>query len=68
MDDRQRSIVDELGYQLAVRYFDSAFEACKQLPAADQQLLLKDVAKRVAERLSAAQPEEQKAVEDKNSR
>jgi hypothetical protein len=58
MDDRKRSVLEELEYDLTIRYFASAFEACDQLPTADQQLVLKDVARRVAERLSAVQPEE----------
>jgi hypothetical protein len=60
MTVRDRSILEQLEYDLAVRYFASAFEACERLPTVDQQLVLKDVAKRVTELMSAAQSEEAK--------
>jgi hypothetical protein len=53
MDDGERSVGQELDYQLAARYFASAFEHCERLPAGDQQSLLQEVSKRVAERLAA---------------
>ena len=40
MDDRERSVSEDLDYQLAARYFASALEHCARLPAADQQSLL----------------------------
>jgi hypothetical protein len=64
MDDRKRSVLEEFEYDLAVRSFGSAFETCDRLPAEDQHLVLKDVAKRVAERLSAVQPEEHDVKND----
>jgi hypothetical protein len=60
VDDRKRPVGEELDYQLATRYFASAFEHCERLSAADQQSLLKDIAKRISQQLSAvAPPEEQ---------
>jgi hypothetical protein len=60
MDDGKRSVGEELDFQLATRYFASAFEHCQRLSAADQQLLLNDIAKQVSEHLSAiASPEQQ---------
>ena len=41
MDDRERSVSEDLDYQLAARYFASALEHCARLPAADQQSLLR---------------------------
>jgi hypothetical protein len=60
MDDRKRSIAEKLDYRIAVRRFESAFEVCERLPDADQQLLLKEIAKRISHRVLAAPPEEKK--------
>ena len=54
MDDNKRSVGEELDYQLAARYFASAFEHCARLPAADQQSLLREISEQVSERLTAA--------------
>jgi len=62
MGDRKRSFGEALEYRVAVRRFASAFEACEHLPLSDRQLLLKDIANRIFQQLSAAPPEEQKAV------
>jgi len=63
MDDRKRSIGEALDYRIAVRRFESAFEACARLPHTDQQLLLREIAKRVSQRQQPVpEPEEQKAV------
>jgi hypothetical protein len=45
VNDRKRSVGEELDYQLAVRYFASAFEHCERLPAAGQQSLLSEISK-----------------------
>ena len=57
MDDRNRSVGEELDYQLAARYFASAFEHCERLPVRDQRSLLRDISKRLSERLSVVDPE-----------
>jgi hypothetical protein len=54
MDDRERSVSDELDYQLAARYFASAFEHCERLPPADQQSLLGEISNQISKRLAAA--------------
>jgi hypothetical protein len=56
MDDRKRSVGEELDYQLAARYFASAFEHCARLPAADQQSLLSEISKQISDLLTAAAP------------
>jgi hypothetical protein len=50
MDDRERSVSDELDYQLAARYFASAFEHCERLPPAD----LGEISNQISKRLAAA--------------
>jgi hypothetical protein len=40
MDDRERSVSEELDYQLAARYFASALEHCARLPAADSAIFV----------------------------
>jgi len=57
MDDHERSVSAELDYELATRYFASAFEHCERLPVRDQRLLLREISKRVSERLLVVDPE-----------
>ena len=38
---------NKLDYRIAVRLFESAFEACERLPDQDQRILLDEIAKRV---------------------
>ena len=54
MDDRERSVSEELDYQLATRYFASAFEHFDRLPADDQQSLLQEINNQISKRLAAA--------------
>jgi hypothetical protein len=54
MDDRERSVSAELDYQLATRYFASAFEHFDQLPAEDQQSLLREINIQISKRQAAA--------------
>ena len=62
MDERKRSFDEALEYRIAVRRFESAFEAYERLPHEDRQLLLTEVAKRVLRQLPHAPPEGQRAV------
>ena len=54
MDDHERSAAEELDYQLATRYFASAFEHCDRLPTEDQQLLLREINIQISKRQAAA--------------
>jgi geranylgeranyl pyrophosphate synthase len=54
MDDRERSVSEELDYQLATRYFASAFEHLDRLPAEDQRSLLREINIQISERQAAA--------------
>ena len=54
MDDRERPVSAELDYQLATRYFASAFEHFDRLPADDQQSLLQEINNQISKRLAAA--------------
>ena len=47
MDDRERSVSDEFDYQLATRFFASAFEHCDRLPTEDQQSLLGEISNQI---------------------
>jgi hypothetical protein len=62
VNDDKRSLREGLDYRIAVRLFDSAFEACKRLPQADQQFLLREVAKRIVEQVLNTRSEGQTAV------
>jgi hypothetical protein len=50
--DQQRSVAAELDYELATRYFASAFEYCGKLPVGDRRSLLRNISQQVSERLS----------------
>jgi hypothetical protein len=52
MDDHKRSFEEKLAYRIAARRFESAFEACQQLPQDDRQLLLKEIAERILPQLA----------------
>jgi hypothetical protein len=62
MDDRKRSFGEGVNDRVAARLFDCAFEACERLPDADQQLLLKEIAKRILRQMPNPPSEEQTAV------
>jgi hypothetical protein len=49
--DRKRSLEETLDYAIAVGRFDSAFEACERLHRDDRQLLLREIAERIAKQL-----------------
>jgi hypothetical protein len=57
MSDSNRSVSAELDYQLAAGYFASAFEHGGRLPVRDQRSLLRNISKRVSERLLVVDPE-----------
>lgn len=52
MDDRKRSLEQTLDYAIAIGRFDSAFEASERLHRDDRQLLLRQMADRIAVRLT----------------
>jgi len=54
MDENKRSVSEELDYQLAGRYFASAFEHCDRLPVEDQQSLLREISNEISKRLASA--------------
>ena len=54
MNDHEHSAAEELDYQLATRYFASAFEHFDRLPAEDQQSLLREINIQISKRQAAA--------------
>ena len=62
MDDRIRSFDELLEYRIAIRRFESAFEACERLADEKRRLLLKEVATRVSQQMPHAPSEEQTEV------
>jgi hypothetical protein len=52
VDEQKRSAIAELDYQLATRYFASAFEHCEKLSTADQRAILNDLAQKIADQLA----------------
>jgi hypothetical protein len=62
MDERIRAFDEVVEYQIAVRRFESAFEACKRLSHENRQLLLKEVANRLSQHMPDSPSEEQTKV------
>ena len=63
MDDRKRSVAEQLDYRIAVRLFESAFEACARLSDQDQRILLGEIAKRASQKTGPAQEQKAKAIQ-----
>jgi hypothetical protein len=63
MADSKRSFKDALDYRIALRRFESAFEACERLVAEDRELLLRQIAERALGQLPKATAQKPKTVE-----
>jgi hypothetical protein len=63
MDDRKRSVAEQLDYRIAVRLFESAFEACARLSDQDQRILLGEIAKRASQKTGPAEEQKAKAIQ-----
>ena len=63
MDDHKRDFSEELDYRIALRRFESAFEACQRLPDEDRESLLRDIARQILEQLPNDLPREQRPVQ-----
>jgi hypothetical protein len=62
MDDDRRAFREAWDYRVAVRRFESAFEAAERLAAAERQLLLEQVARWLLQHIKNVPSEEQKTV------
>jgi hypothetical protein len=62
MDDDRRAFKEAWDYRVAVRRFESAFEAAERLPVAERQLLLEQVARWLLQHIQNFRSEEQKTV------
>jgi len=56
--DHDRSFGRNIDYRIAVRMFESAFQACERLPDEDKQLLFREVAKRLLDQIPNNRSEE----------
>ena len=54
---------ETLVYRIAARMFESAFAACERLDEAHQQLLLREIGKRIVKKISPAAPETVKPIQ-----
>ena len=63
MDDDRRALREAWEYRVAVRRFQSAFEAAARLPEADRQLLLEQVGEWLLQRIRNVPSEEQEVAE-----
>jgi hypothetical protein len=62
--NKQKQYPDEtMAYRLAARMFESAFAACERLPESDQQLLLREIGKRILKIISASPTEAVKPIQ-----
>jgi hemerythrin len=63
MDDDRRAFREAWEHRVAVRRFQSAFEAADRLPEADRQLLLEQVGEWLLQHIPNVPAQEQKAAE-----
>jgi hypothetical protein len=63
MDESKRSFKEAFDYRIAVRRFESAFEACDRLLQQDRESLLRQIAERALDRLPTPRSQKQKTVE-----
>jgi len=63
MDDHKRDFSEELDYRIALRRFESAFEACQRLPDEDRESLLRDIARKILQQVPSDLPREQRAIQ-----
>jgi hypothetical protein len=52
MTQEKQNPAETIAYRVAASMFESAFRACARLPETDQQLLLKEIGKRLLERIA----------------
>jgi DNA polymerase/3'-5' exonuclease PolX len=52
MTEQKQNSTETLAYRVAAGMFDSALRACARLPEADQQTLLREIGKRILEKIS----------------
>jgi hypothetical protein len=62
MDDDKRSFKEAWDYRVAVRRFESAFEAAERLAVAERQLLLEQVARWLLQHIPKVPSQEQNTV------
>jgi len=58
MNEQKQSRGESVAYRVAARMFESAFAAWERLPEAEQQLLLREIGKRVRQKISPPPPTE----------
>ena len=52
MTEQKQNSTETVAYRLAAGMFDSALRTCGRLPEADQQTLLREIGKRILEKIS----------------
>ncbi|GEM_PF-6355686 len=58
MSDARQSFIKTLDYRIAVGRFESALQACERLTEDDRELLLRDIARQILQRLPNAEAAE----------
>ena len=52
MTQQKQNPTETVAYRVAIGMFDSAFRACARLPETEQQVLLREIGKRILEKVS----------------
>ena len=62
-EQKKQNSTETLAYRVAAGMFDSALRACGRLPEADQQTLLREIGKRILEKISQLPTKTVKSVQ-----
>jgi hypothetical protein len=63
MSGQKRESEETLAFRVARRMFESSFAACERLPEAEQQVLMREVAKRVLGKIPQSPTETVKPIQ-----
>jgi hypothetical protein len=62
MSGQKREFEETLAFRVAKRMFESSFAACEKLPEAEQQVLMREIAKRVLAKIPSPATEMVKPI------
>jgi DNA polymerase/3'-5' exonuclease PolX len=63
MTEQNQNPTQTLAYRVAAGMFDSALRTCARLPEADQQMLLREIGKRILEKISQLPTQTVKSIQ-----
>ena len=63
MTQQKQNSAETVAYRVAAGMFDSAFRACARLPETEQQVLLREIGKRILEKVSQLPTQTVKSIQ-----